>query len=285
MKDHAAEYSIEKMAVILEVSRSGYYDFINRVPSKRTIENEILKKEIIEIYMASRRVYGSRKITKEINKHRIKPVNHKRVARLMKELRLQSKVRKKYVITTDSKHDVPLVEDLLKRNFKAMAKNKKWVSDTTYLYTGEGWLYIAVVLDLYGRRVVGLSTSRNNDKDLVKEALQDAINRSGKKRFKGCILHSDRGSTYCSTEYLEMIDKYSFQRSNSRKGNCWDNAPMESFFGKMKMEWFDEPPNTREEANYLVYEYVWSFYNRQRTHASNNYMTPEEYYSQPDTAA
>lgn len=285
MNEHAGKYRIGKMAKNLGVSRSGYYDYAKRTPSKREKDNEILTKEIFEIYMGSRCVYGSRKITYELNKRHKEPVNHKRVERIMKENGLKSKVRKKYVVTTDSDHDIPLAGDLLKRDFTASKRNEKWISDTTYLWTLEGWLYVAVMLDLYGRKAVGLSISDNNDRHLVKAALQDAVDRIGKKKVAGCIVHSDCGSTYCSIEYLEMIDKYKLNRSNSRKGNCWDNAPMESFFGKMKMEWFDAPPRTKAEAIEQVYEYVWVFYNRQRSHASNKYLTPEEFYSQAHTAA
>jgi putative transposase len=285
MKEHANTYRIGKMAKTLGVSRSGYYDFKNRNPSKRKQTDEKLIQEIFELYMGSNRVYGSRKISKELNKRRKDPVNHKRVERLMKAHALYSKVSKKYVVTTNSNHHEPLSGDLLKRDFTASRRNEKWVSDTTYLWTGEGWLYIACILDLYGRKIVGLAISNKNDSTLVINALKDAKGRIGKRQIEGCILHSDRGSTYCSREYLEVIKEYKLKRSMSRKGNCWDNAPMESFWGKMKLEWFDEILQTRGEAIERVYEYVWGFYNRQRVHATNGYLTPETYYSQVNTAA
>lgn len=280
MKEEAGEHGVEKMARLLGVSRSGYYDFRMRKICKRKQEDEVLIKEINEIYMGSRQIYGSRKVTTELNKRREKIVNHKRVERLMKQYQLFSRVTKKYRVTTDSKHQYSLTEDLLKRDFVAQKKNEKWVSDTTYLWTGEGWLYIAGILDLYGRKIVGLATSISNDRKLVTDALMDAVGRLEKKQLEGCLLHSDRGSTYCSTEYVALIENLKLKRSMCRKGNCWDNAPMESFWGKMKMEWFGEYPKTRWEAIEKVYEYVWAFYNRQRPHATNGYLTPEEYYSQ-----
>ena len=285
MQEHADKYRIEKMAVTLGVSKSGYYDFVKREPSKREEEDALLLKIIFELYMGSHQVFGSRKITKELRKRWAIPVNHKRVERLMQQNELYSKVTKKHVVTTDSDHQNPLAEDLIKRNFTASKRNEKWLSDTTYLWTGEDWLYIAGILDLYGRKIVGLAISEHNDTNLVIAALLEAKGRIGKKRIEGCILHSDRGSTYCAKAYLETMEELKLERSVCRKGNCWDNAPMESFWGKMKLEWFDEIPKTRREAIERIYEYVWAFYNRQRPHATNGYLTPEEYYSQAGAAA
>jgi len=278
MKEHAGEYRVEKMADILGVSRSGYYAYRDREPSKRILEDAMLLKEILEIYLGSRRIFGSRKITKEINKRRGTPVNHKRVERLMKASGLYSKVALKYIATTDSKGVVPLVEDLLKRDFSASRRNEKWVSDTTYLWTKEGWLYVAAILDLYGRKVVGLAVSKKNDRFLTIEALHDALMRVGKDKVKGCILHSDQGSTYGADDYVKILKECGMIQSMSRKGDCWDNAPMESFWGKMKLEWFDGYCDTRSEAAQMVYEYALSFYNKHRSHETNGYLTPEEYY-------
>jgi putative transposase len=285
MKEHASKYSIGKMAEILGVSRSGYYAWRDRGPSKRALDDAMLLKEILEIYWGSKRVFGSRKITKEINKRRETPVNHKRIERLMKEKGLYSKVALKYIATTDSKDAMPLAEDLLKRNFTASGKNEKWVSDTTYLWTKEGWLYVAGIIDLYGRKVVGLAVSKNNDRFLTIEALLDAKQRVGKSQMKGCILHSDQGSTYGADDYVNILKECGMVQSMSRKGDCWDNAPMESFWGKMKLEWFDKYCDTRSQAAQMVYEYVLSFYNKHRPHETNGYLTPEEYYRVPAAAA
>jgi len=285
MKEHAGIYRIEKMAKTLGVSRSGYYAFIGREPSRREEEDALLLKDIQEIYLGSKQIFGSRKITKEINKRREAPVNHKRVERLMAKHELYSKVSRKFIITTNSKHNFPIAEDLLKRDFTAQKKNEKWVSDTTYLWTKEGWLYVAGILDLYGRKPVGFATSANNDRYLTRDALIDAKQRVGQEHMQGCILHSDQGSTYGAIEYVEVVQECEMKQSMSRKGDCWDNAPMESFWGKMKLEWFDQYCDTRQEAALRVYEYVWSFYDKHRPHATNGYLTPSEYYASPDAVA
>lgn len=191
---------------------------------------------------------------------------------------LKSKVARKFKATTNSRHNLPVAKNILNRDFLADKPNKKMVSDITYLWTNEGWLYIAGIMDLCGQKIVGLSMSERMTKDLVINALNSAYLRTGKP--KGVILHSDRGSQYCSNEYQDLIRKYEFVCSMSRKGNCWDNAPMEAFWGKMKYEWLaDEPFGTREQARAAVFEYVEIFYNRERIHETNGYLTPEEYYS------
>ena len=153
------------------------------------------------------------------------------------------------------------------------------VSDTTYIYTEEGWLYLAAIMDLYGRKIVGMAISEKNDHNLVIAALEDAKNRIGKKKLEGCILHSDRGSTYASNSYIEKINEYKMVGSMSRTGNCWDNAPIESFWGRMKVEWLDTCYKTKEEAISDIYEYIWAYYNRFRLHSTNGYSSLEEYYS------
>lgn len=169
--------------------------------------------------------------------------------------------------------------NLLNRDFTAKGKNQKMVSDTTYIYTQEGWLYLADIMDLYGRKIVGMVISEKNDQHLVIAALEDAKNRIGKKNLKDCILHSDRGSTYASNAYVEKIKAYNMIGSMSRTGNCWDNAPIESFWGRMKVEWLDQCYKTKEAAISDVYEYIWAYYNRSRLHYTNGYATPEESYS------
>lgn len=231
------------------------------------------------IHEKSRKVYGSTKITKILNKEEKESINHKRVERIMKINGLRSKVAKKFKATTNSKHGLPVAENILNRDFIVDKPNKKMVSDITYLWTNEGWLYIAGIMDLCGQKIVGLSMSDRMTKDLVINALNSAYLRAGKPT--GVILHSDRGSQYCSNYYQNMVKKYNFVCSMSRKGNCWDNAPMEAFWGKLKYEWLaDQCFETREEARAAVFEYVEIFYNRERIHESNGYITPEEYYSE-----
>jgi putative transposase len=266
------------MAEVLKVSRSGYYKWLNRPISKRETANKYWLNKIKEIYIKSKRSYGSVKITKKLNDAQGVKVNHKRVERLMQVNNIRSKVCRKYKNTTDSNHRLPVAPNILNRDFTTTAKNQKMVSDITYIATDEGWLYVASILDLHGRKVVGLSMSDRINKMLVCNALDDAKHRAGKT--SGCILHSDRGSVYCSNQYQQLLKEYGFICSMSRKGNCWDNAPMESFWGKLKLEWLDEQHfATRAEATAAVFEYVWIFYNRIRIHASNNYLTPEEYYN------
>jgi len=215
---------------------------------------------------------------KKLTTKSIHQINHKRVERLMSENGIRSKVARKFKATTYSGHKLPVAENILNRDFIADKPNEKMVSDITYLWTDEGWLYIAGILDLCGQKIVGLSMSERMTKELVISALDSAYLRAG--RPTNVILHSDRGSQYCSNDYQNLIKKYGFTCSMSRKANCWDNAPMESFWGKLKCEWlYGTHFKTREEARAAVFEYVEVFYNRQRIHATNGYLTPEEYYN------
>ena len=262
--------------MVLEVSRSGFYAWDKRPQSNREKENEAIMEQIKEIHKKSNRTYGSRKITKKLRRNG-KVVNHKRVERLMREAGIRSKVARKFKATTNSKHSLPVAENILNREFSADRPNQKMVSDITYLWTDEGWLYIAAVMDLYGQIIVGLSMGERMTKELVINALESTWLRSG--RPSGVLLHSDRGSQYCSHDYQALLRSYGFTCSMSRKGNCWDNAPMEAFWGKMKYEWlFGQRFRTRKEARAAVFEYIEIFYNRFRLHESNGYLTPEEYY-------
>lgn len=267
------------MAQWLQVSKSGYYAWRKRPKSPHCTENESLLKEIIRIQEASHGIYGGRKITYEINRKSEKPVNHKRVERIMRENGIRSKSHKKYKATTNSRHGLPVAGNILNRNFTADRPGQKMVSDITYIPTEEGWLYLAGVMDLCGNKIVGVSMDGRMTKELVISALRDAIRHT--PATEGCILHSDRGSQYCSLDYQVLAKEHGFISSMSRKGNCWDNAPMESFWGKLKQEWLNgQHFRTREEAKSAVFEYIWIFYNRKRIHEANGYLTPEEYYRQ-----
>ena len=272
------EFRIDRMAKVLRVSQSGYYKWVQKMeapPTEKELEDQALKEQIFELFRQSRGSYGSRKITVLINEERKKPVNHKRIERIMRENDLFSKTRKKYECLTDSNHSYPVAENILNRNFTASGPNQKLVSDTTEISTKEGKLYVAGILDLYGRMPVGLAIGIHNDRHLVMQALEDALAR-GSGRY-GCLLHSDRGSTYCCDEYQELLQKNGFVCSMSRKGNCWDNAPMESFWGKMKTEWLQSKYRTRREAVRDIYEYVWNFYVYQRPHESIHFLTPHQF--------
>ena len=280
MFQHKEEHAIARMARVLCVSESGYYKWLRRRNAPLTVREQEefdLTEEIYSIFKASHYSYGSRKITAILNQRHTEPINHKRVERIMQKYCWHSKVRRKYIVTTDSDHDFPIAPNLLKRDFSTDGPGQKMVSDTTAIPTGEGTLYVAGILDLYGRRPVGIALSMHNDRFLVLDALEDMILRGFK--HTGAILHSDRGSTYCSREYRQAIEDAGMICSMSRKGDCWDNAPMECFWGKMKSEWMDRDYETIAEAAADVYEYCWSFYSKQRIHASLNYTTPERYYN------
>lgn len=278
MYSNRKEFHIDRMAKVLHVSQSGYYKWLKQLdapPTEKELEDRALKDKIFELFCKSRGSYGSRKITALINRGRKSKVNHKRIERIMKENDLFSKTRKKYECLTDSDHSFPIAENILNRDFTASSPNQKMVSDTTEISTGEGKLYVAGILDLYGRMPVGLALGPRNDRYLVMRALEDALARGCVGQ--GCLLHSDRGSTYCCEEYQELLQKSGFVCSMSRKGNCWDNAPMESFWGKMKTEWLKSKYRTRAEAIRDIYEYVWNFYIHQRPHESNHFLTPYQY--------
>lgn len=267
------------MAQVLGVSESGYHKWVRRqlcVPSRRAIEDEQLLMDINNIYRSSKGSFGSRKIVKIINARKLKPINHKRIERIMHENYLFSKSSKKYHCTTDSKHKEVIADNLIDRNFDAASPNEKMVSDTTVISTKEGDLYVAGIIDLYARMPVGLAMSRHNDKELVIAALNDMLIRGCGS--PGCIMHSDRGSTYASRDYRIQLSRHELLCSMSRKGDCWDNAPMECFWGKLKSEWLQANYQTIEAAARDVYEYVWHFYSRLRPHESLGYQTPLEYY-------
>lgn len=278
IKANSNNYTVAKLCKVLRVSRSGYYTWDNKPESNRSRENKELLDKIKKIHKESHDIFGSVKITQTVNQDSQKPINHKRVERIMKENGIHSKVAKKFKATTNSNHKLPVAENILNRDFTVDKPNEKMVSDITYLWTDEGWLYIAGVMDLCGQKIVGLSMGERMTKDLVINALNDAYNRSGKP--SGVVIHSDRGVQYCSKDYQMLLKKYGFVCSMSRKGNCWDNAPMEAFWGKLKCEWlYGNHYKTREEARAAVFEYIEIFYNRIRIHASNGFLTPEEYYN------
>lgn len=281
MHENKNDFSIARMAKTLGVSESGYYKWLaklNAPLSNKDIEDIAIAEEIHDIYVRSRGSYGSRKVTRILNQNRQTPVNHKRVERLMAEHCLFSKTHKKYICTTDSRETEVIADNLIDRDFTASEPNEKMVSDTTVVTTKQGNLYVAGILDLYGRMPVGLAMSKHNDRHLVIAALKDMLFRGCGSA--GCILHSDRGSTYASEDYRKLISKNELLCSMSKKGDCWDNAPMESFWGKMKSEWLNDKYETIEEAKRDIYEYVWHFYPRERPHESNGYMTPIQFYEQ-----
>jgi putative transposase len=260
------------MCRIMRVSRSGYYAKLKRPESNRSIWHRQLLEKIKEIHKENHEIYGSPSISRELRNDGIM-AGRGMVARLMRKNNIKSRIKKKFKATTDSNHNLPVAENILNREFKAVKMNQKWVSDITYLWTDEGWLYLAGILDLFDGAIVGWSMDKRMKKDLVIDTLKEACRR--RKPEAGLILHSDRGSQYCSKEYQKQISKRKFVCSMSRKGNCWDNAPMESFWGKLKTEWiYGKRFKTRDEAKRAVFEYIELFYNRKRLRSVNGYVAP-----------
>jgi putative transposase len=273
--EHSKEYAITRLCDVLSVSTSGYYDWIDRPESERSRDNHRLTEKIRYFHQQSREIYGSPKIHEDlIETGETCSVN--RVARLMKKADIQSKMARQFVITTDSRNTLQPLPDLLQRQFVVKKQNETWVSDTTFIATREGWLYLAVILDLFSRQVIGWAMHTKNNTELVQDALTMAIWRRGKA--KDVIVHSDQGSTYASGDYQQLLNNFQLRCSMSRKGECLDNAVAESFFGSLKNELvYHEDYKTRAEAKQSIFEYIEIFYNRKRRHAFLNYMTPVEF--------
>jgi len=261
------------MCRVLKVSRSGYYAWRKRPVSARKMANDKLTEKIKEIYHQSRQTYGSPRIQAELRGNGLK-YGHNRVARLMREAQLRAKQKGKFkVTTTDSNHNYPVAPNLLKQDFAASRSNEKWVSDLTYIPTAEGWLYLAAVMDLYSRRIVGWAMGHTLARWLTMAALQMAL--ESRQPPPGLLHHSDRGSQYASHDYQALLTKHQMQVSMSRKGNCYDNAPMESFFGTLKTELVHHRLYaTRAEAKTDIFEYIEVFYNRSRRHSALAYQSP-----------
>jgi len=260
------------MCRLLNVSRSCYYYWLTASPSIRQLENTRLSHLIKKVFIEGRATYGSRRIRRELIKMGEK-ISRRRVIKLMKEKQLTCKTKKKFKVTTDSKHDQPIAPNLLKRAFNANKPNQKYVGDITYIWTQQGWLYLAVVIDLFSRKVVGWSMDKTMTASLVNEALLMAIWH--RKPGAGLIWHTDRGSQYASDSHRQILKDHSIIQSMSRKGNCWDNAVSESFFHTLKTELTHHLTfKTREEAKQEIFEYIEVFYNQKRTHSANDYYSP-----------
>jgi transposase InsO family protein len=247
-------------------------------PSQRELDNQRLDVEIREIYEQNKGRYGSPKITQEL-RDRGRRVSKNRVARRMRKAGLRSKLRRKFRVTTNSKHHFAVSPNLLERNFTQQAPDKVWVSDITYLATRTGWLYLTVIIDLFSRMVVGWALSSSLGHEMVVTALKRAIRR--RRPGKGLVFHSDRGVQYACTDFRKELDKHEFIQSMSRKGDCWDNAVAESFFGIMKCELvYHERYEDHQDTLHSIFEYIEVFYNRQRRHSTLGYLCPSEYEKQ-----
>ena len=264
------------MCRVLCVSRSGFYAWRKRPPSVRSREDVELGEKIDEVFKESRGRYGSPRVHVELRTQHGIRVGRKRVARLMRLKNLVARRKRRFRKTTDSNHAFAVAPNRLKRNFNVNAPNRAWVADITYLWTREGWLYLAVILDLFSRRVVGWAMADHLRAELALSALRMALLRRRPKR--GLIHHSDRGVQYACNDYRAVLRAHGIKCSMSRKGDCWDNAVAESFFGTMELELVDESDwKTREEATAAVFEYVEAFYNGKRIHSSAAYLSPAQF--------
>ena len=264
------------MPGVLEVARSGYYAWRKRPLSARKMADRLLLRQIKNIFAQSRETYGSQRIQVELAEQGIL-CGRKRVARLMRTDGLRPKtVRRFRVATTDSNHNLPIAPNRLNQEFTADQPDRIWLTDITYVPTAQGWLYLAVVLDLYSRQIVGWAMNDSLHRQLVIEALQMAI--IARKPPPGLLHHSDRGSQYASHDYQTLLTQADMVGSMSRKGNCYDNAPLESFFGTLKTELvFHQHYATRAEARLDIFEYIEVFYNRVRRHSALGYKSPINY--------
>lgn len=260
---------------MLDVSTTSYYEWCKRLPTITEIENDTLTESITEIFLEQRSGCGTRTIKKALHQQG-SHVSRRRIGRLMSEAELSCKTKRKFKATTNSKHNKPVAKNVLNRNFTAERPNQKWVGDITYVWTAEGWLYLATVIDLFSRKVVGWSMSHRMTANLVNQALLSALGSRAPER--GLIWHTDRGSQYASDSHRQLLKENGLVQSMSRKGNCWDNAVAESFFKTLKTGLiYHKQYKTREEAQDDIFDYIEVFYNKSRLHSSNDYRSPIDY--------
>lgn len=276
IEQHRDVWPIKIQCAVLEVSRSGFYAWRVREPSPTELRREALTETIREVHQASRATYGSPRVYAELIA-RGERCNQKTVEKCMREADLRAKSHRKFrVSTTDSNHPHPIAPNIVNRDFKPSQKNETWTTDITYIPTAEGWLYLAVVEDLYTRKIVGWAMADHMESRLVVDALEMAVQRE--LPGEGLVAHSDRGVQYASDHYQQLLNKYGITCSMSRKGNCWDNAPMESFFATLKKELVHhETYRTRTEARQCLFEYIEVFYNRVRRHSALGYKSPTQF--------
>jgi putative transposase len=266
MKDHSSEFSVEKMATVFKVSRSGFYDCQDRSKSKRAQERQLFDIEVKSAFEAGKGHYGRDRVRLELGL-RGRNACRKRVGASMERQGLRFKPKKRFRVTTNSKHGFPVAQNLLNRNFSASAPNQVLVSDITYLPSRSGWLYLTVFIDLFSRMIVGWCVSNSLSHEGVLKALYRAIWRRGLSA--GTMIHSDRGVQYCCEAFRKVLAMHKFVQSMSRKGNCWDNAVAESFFGTLKSEWFSEIElYDRDHAEKELFKYIEQYYNGQRIHTT-----------------
>ncbi len=282
IKEHRDQYSVTRMCRQLDVSPTGYYQRNKRAPSNRSMANAVLDAQVAAIHAGSKRSYGRPRIVRGLRDQGIQ-VGHERVRHSLKRQGLRPVYKRPYRVTTDSAHHKPIASNILDRRFDGWQVNQAWLGDITYIATGEGWLYLACVMDLASRRIVGWSMSDRIKADLVCQALKSAYWR--RKPAVGLIMHSDRGTQYASDSHQRLIKDYRMIQSMSRRANCWDNSPMESFFKTLKVERIHQLRyDTRALARLDIVDWIEGFYNQRRIHSSIGYKTPVDVESNLMTA-
>ena len=275
IKRHRRQFPVAVMCRSLKVSTSGYYDSVKRTPCPQLIRRSSIAQAAAVSYFESKRIYGHRKVHEDLIAEGVICCKET-VRRIMRDIGLFSRIKRKFVVTTDSDHALTIAENIINRNFTADAPDQKWAADITYIPTKVGWLYLAVVMDLFSRRIVGWSMSDTIDSELVQSAMRQAL--ADRRPEAGLIHHSDRGVQYASGNFQKLLDDNNAICSMSRKGNCWDNACVESFFGSLKNEWVKgKIYETFDAAKKDIFNYIEMFYNRKRRHASLGYVSPVVY--------
>ena len=273
--EHRSQWPVRLMCQVLQVSPGGYYSWRGRPASARQQRREALTGEIRAIHQEVKERYGSPRMHAELQARGLSCCVNT-VAKLMRQHGIAAKTKRKFRCTTDSNHDLPVADNIVDRQVEAVAVNQVWVADITYIPTWEGWLYLAAVEDLYSRQIVGWSMGERITSRLVVDALEMAVSR--RLPGEGLLAHSDRGSQYASEHYQRLLGRHGITCSMSRRGDCWDNAPMESFFASLKKELVHhEDYRSRAEARASLFEYIEAFYNRVRRHSALGYLSPVEY--------
>ena len=282
IKEQSNNYPIATLCRFMSVSRSCYYDWIHSPKSGQEKENDVLTEQLRKLFEDSRNTYGTRRLKRKLAEQCIH-VSRRRIGRLMKKAGLFCKTKRRFKATTNSSHNNPIAPNLLDRQFEVSESDRYYVGDITYIATQEGWLYLAVVIDLFSRQIVGWSMDERMKAKLVNDALLMAIWK--RKPKEGLIWHTDRGSQYASNRHRKILSDHNILQSMSRKGNCWDNAVSESFFHSLKTELTHHRQfKTREEAKQAIFEYIEVFYNRERLHSANDYLSPVDYEMQQKAA-
>jgi len=275
ISDHRESFKVGRMCKLLNVSRSGYYALRKRPESRRSLENRALEDKIRVLHTASHGIYGSPRVHQDLIGAAVR-CGKNRVARIMRKAGIRSRTKRKFKATTNSKHNLPVAPNLLNQNFTVQSPDRAWVGNITYIFTDEGWLYLAVLLDLYSREVVGSAASARMTRRLAIDALTMALGKHNPGQ--GLLHHTVRGSQYASADYQKILKEHDIVCSISRKGNCYDNAVAESFFARLKSEWVNHQRYvSRSESIQSLFYYIEIFYNRKRRHSSIEYVTPQEY--------